>query len=203
MRGLVCAAVAVLCGVIAGPASAQSLGELARQEEARRATGKKSVKVFTNASLAPSEIESPVPAPAPAATAAAVPAAPAACDPATSPDKCAATAEAVKSAADAKADPKPQERPAQREEDWRGKADEIKRQLEKARTEYDAVARSADDPSRSPGERASTARIASLHLKMLEGLEQRWLRLEKQAEDLKLPREWLGARPILSMRTPQ
>lgn len=197
IRRLAC--VALACGLLAAPAAAQSLGELARQEEARRATAKKAVKALTNADLAPSEIAipttpSPVAAPADVAPAAATPAAP--CDPAVSPDKCASAAAPD---ADAKADPAP----VQREEDWRRSADELRRLLNKARSEYDLVAASAEDPARSPGERAATARVAAQQLRAIEALERRWERLEQQAEGVKVPREWLDPRPMLTTRTPQ
>ncbi len=58
---------AILWGVMLVPASGQSLADVARQEEARRAQVKKSGKVLTNADLPASAILQPAPAAAPAA----------------------------------------------------------------------------------------------------------------------------------------
>ncbi len=196
MRHLSCAAVTIAFGLIAAPLSAQSLGDLARQEEARRATAKKSVKSFSNADLAPSEI-APITAAAPAMPGEAV----VPCDPGVSKDKCAAPEEAG-----AKPEPAgepPAQSAAEQEAAWRRNADEIRRQLAKARTEYDLVAARAADPARPPGERATAERLAALQQDVIDGIEGRWERLENQVRELKLPSAWLNPRPTLSIRIPQ
>lgn len=196
MRHVACAAITVACGLIAAPSAAQSLGDLARQEEVRRATTtKKAVKSFSNADLAPSEIAEPAPA---ASTAATAP-----CDPTVSKDKCAAPEEpAAKPAAGGEAAPA-NAVPQQVEADWRRNAEDLRRQLAKAQTDYDAVAASARDESRPPGDRAAAARVATQHQRFIERLERQWARFEKQAVELGVPAAWIEPRPILSMRTPQ
>ena len=194
MRHLVCAAVAVACGWIAAPAAAQSLGDLARQEEARRTTAKKSVKSFSNADLAPSEIASPAP---PAPVAAAAP-----CDPKVSEDKCASPdAQVVTPAAgDAQTEP---EMPPQVEGNWRRNAEEIRAQLAKARADYNQFAATAQDDSRGKGEPGATDRMAAQHQRVIERLERRWERFEKQAQELNVPNAWIEPKPTLSTRMPQ
>lgn len=196
MRPRVCAALTLICVVTAAPAWAQSLGDVARKEAARRATAKKAVKSFSNADLAPSEISNPSSAPAAADAAAATAAIdnqekPATGTPATDPS--------------AAATQKPPAAPPkeQKESEWRANADAIRHALERAQADYAKLAATAADTSRSPGERAGTARLVAQQAKILEGLELRWQRLEKQADALKVPREWLDPRPIIAPRIPQ
>ena len=174
------------CLVAALPAAAQSLGDVARAEEARRATAKKAVKSFSNADLAANEIAPPVaPPPAPAAATAspvAANASPVAADAATAPDAAAA---------------------APKESEWRSTADDLRRQLQKAREELDKLNAVADNDSRLSSDRTAAARLAAHQIKALERIEARWLRFEKDAESLKVPREWLQPVPILSTRIPQ
>jgi hypothetical protein len=167
----------------AAPASAQSLADVARAEEARRATAKKAVKSFSNADLNPEDIAPPV-APAPPAAVAAGEK-PANASPG-APDKPEAAVPAVEN-----------------EEQWRRRADSIRSQLTKAQQEADAMAATAGDASRSPGERTQTARLLKQHQVMVANLERQWQRLETEAATAKIPRAWLGAAPILSTRTPQ
>jgi hypothetical protein len=193
MRRVVCAAVSIACGLIAAPSAAQSLGDLARQEEARRATTtKKAVKSFSNADLAPSEIASPAPA---VSTAVATP-----CDPGVSKDKCPAPEDPAAEPVAAGEDPA---MPPQVEADWRRNAEDIRKRLVKARADFDAVSASAGDESRIPGDRAAAERVAAQHQRFIERLERQWQRFEKQAQELDVPTAWIEPRPILSTRTPQ
>lgn len=187
----VCAAIAVVTALGAVPAAAQSLAEVARQEEARRKNpaAKKAVKSFSNADLAPSEI-APPPAAAP----------PAGCVESASQGKCVPPEEvAAKSAEVVAADPQVKTS----ETTIRERATRIRERLLKAQQEIDDIASTADNPSRSPGERAAAARIAGQREKMLAGIESQWRALEKQVADEELPREWLAPIPLLSTRTPQ
>ncbi|MDP2389074.1 MAG: hypothetical protein Q8N52_02005, partial [Acidobacteriota bacterium] len=59
MTLLVRAVGAAVVIAVALPAYSQSLGEVARQEEARRASAAKAVKTWSNADLGPSEITPP------------------------------------------------------------------------------------------------------------------------------------------------
>jgi hypothetical protein len=195
MIRIVCAAVVSLsCASIAAPAAAQSLADVARQEEARRKTAKKAVKSFSNADLAPGEIadvQSPT----------AVAAKPAGCIESASQGKCvpaeevaAANATGTAVAAD------PQVKTS--EATVRQQADLIRQRLLKVQQEFEGVNSTANDPSRSPGERAAAARMASQRETMLVGIEKQWRALEKVVSDEELPREWLGITPLFPTRTP-
>ena len=195
IRPLACAALTLICCVTAAPAWAQSLGDVARKEVERRATAKKAVKSFSNADLNPSEISNPSAAPA-TTEAAANPTADNQAKPATgTPTN------------DTNAAAPPKEQPAtpqaQQEPQWRANAAAARDAIEKAQAEYTKLAALAADTSRSPGERAGTARLVAQQARSLERLERRWQQLEKQAEELKVPREWLDPRPIISLRMPQ
>lgn len=195
IRPLACAALTLICCVTAAPAWAQSLGDVARKEAERRATAKKAVKSFSNADLNPSEISNPSAAPATTegATNSATgdQAKPATGSPATDPNAAATQKEAAA---------KPKE---QKEPEWRANAEAIRQALQKAQDEYAKFAAAAADTSKSPGERAGTARLVAQQAQILEGVEKRWQRLEKQAEALRVPREWLDPRPIIAPRIPQ
>lgn len=196
IRRLTCAALTIGLFATAAPVWAQSLGDVARKEQARRATAKKAVKSFSNADLNPSEISNPSdPAAAPAVgnpAAADGQSRPAAGSPATDAPA-AATQKDVAPAAPA----------AQKEADWRANADGLRQALLKAQTELQTFQAAANDPSKTPGERAQTARLVAVQQKTIEGLERKWERLEKQAEAAGVPREWLSPRPTLSLRIPQ
>lgn len=183
-------AIAIVCGLAAMPASAQSLADVARQEEARRKNpaAKKAVKSFSNADLAPSEIAPPTP------VVAAVKEAPAQAGDAAAPPAN-ASADAAPAAAPAKAKTS--------EADIRERAGRIRERLLKAQQDLDPIRNTANDGSRSPGERAVAARMVQQGDKVLESIERQWRALEKQVEEEELPREWLDPRPILSTRIPQ
>ena len=192
-RRLACAALTIGLFATAAPAWAQSLGDVARKEQARRATAKKAVKSFSNADLNPQDIKDP------AAEAAAVPAQAA-------PDQAAKTPSAADTpATDAKpaATPKDAAPVAQQESVWRRNADALRKEIETEQAEHSRLELAANDASKLPGERAQATRLAAQQQKALERVEQRWLRFEKQAESLGVPREWLAPRPMLSLRIPQ
>jgi hypothetical protein len=189
------AVVSITCALIPAPSAAQSLADVARQEEARRKTAKKALKSFSNADLAPSEIADVQPPTAVAAK-------PAGCIESASQGKCvppeevsAANATGTAVAVD------PQVKTS--EATVRQQADLIRQRLLKVQQEFEGVNATANDPSRSPGERAAAARMASQRETMLVSVEKQWRALEKLVADEELPREWLGVTPLLSTRTPQ
>jgi hypothetical protein len=109
----------VLCA--SAGAGAQSLGEIAKQEEARRKTIKKPSKVYTNDSLRPE----------PAATAPTVPATPAPAPSSAQPAPAGAAADN-----DAPAAPTPEVRD---EKYWRGRIDAARAALARSQTFQDAL----------------------------------------------------------------
>jgi hypothetical protein len=196
-RQLVAAAV-IVCGVIAVPAAAQSLAEVARQEEARRKNpaAKKAVRSFSNADLAASEID-PLPPAVPAAPATAA----AGCVESTSQGKCVPAEQVVTKSESTVNHLDPQVKTS--EATVRDRATRIRERLLKAQQEFDALSATADDASRSAGERAAAARIASQREKLVAGIESQWRALEKLVADEGLPQEWLAPTPLLSTRSPQ
>jgi hypothetical protein len=113
-----------VCGLAAG-AFAQSLGEVAKKEEARRKAVKAPSKVYTNDSLGPVEPAPPAPAAPPAAPAASAEPAPSA------PDAAASAAPAPAAAAPAAA---PRD-----EKYWRGRMEATRTALARAETLQDAL----------------------------------------------------------------
>ena len=195
MMRIRCAALAVVCGLAVVPASAQSLADVARQEEARRKnpTAKKAVKSFSNADLAPNEI-APPPAAPPATDA------PAGCVESASQGKCVPTEEVVAKSQDTATQADPQVKTS--EATIRERATRIRERLLKAQQDLEPVRNTANDRSRSPGERAAATRMVEQGEKMIEGIEKQWRALEKQVASEELPREWLAPIPLLSTRTP-
>jgi hypothetical protein len=130
MRPLV---LACLIGVqLTGVAAAQSLGDVARQEEARRKNVKPAAKVYTNDTLPPSDRPAPA-SPAPAADGAA-PGQPA--TPAAAADPKAAEAPAT-SAPDGKSDAAPAG--PRDEKYWRGRVEAARAAVTRAQTFQDAL----------------------------------------------------------------
>jgi hypothetical protein len=198
-KRLIGAAIVVACGLTAERAAAQSLADVARQEEVRRKTAKKAVKSFSNADLAPPE-EAPT-APASAAASPTDAATAADCIMSASQGKCVSAEEVVAKSQDEPAQADPQVKMT--EATVRQRANAARQRLEKARQEFNTLSTTADDPSRSPGERAAAARLASQRESMLSSIERGWLALEREVADQGLPREWLHPIPTLSTRTPQ
>jgi hypothetical protein len=188
MVRIVCAAVTIACGLIAVPATAQSLADVARKEEARRATTKKAVKTFTNADLNAADIAPP---PTPVAAAAR-------CDTGVKEGECAPPDAAAPSTAPA-AEPVM----SAREADVRQQASQIRQLLLKGQKEFETLTAAAGNASRTEAERSAAARMASQRDTMLVGTERQWRELEKQVTDERLPRAWLEPTPVLSRRTPQ
>ena len=189
MTGRLVVAAFVTCGLLAAPAAAQSLADVARQEEARRKTAKKAVRSLSNADLAPSEIAFPAPA------------VPDDCIMSASQGKCAPPEEVIAKSESAATQADPQVKTS--EATIRGQATRIRERLLKAQQEFDAITRTADDDARSPGERAAAARLAAQRESIVASIEDQWRALEQQVADEGLPRQWLGVTPILSTRIPQ
>jgi hypothetical protein len=182
----VCIALAV--AAIAAPAYAQSLAEVARKEEARRAEVKAPAKAYTNANLKPGEINNA------AAEAAEEP-----CYMSASKKKC-VTAEEMLATNTANVETAEKKK---LEPYWRSKSETLRGQLEKARAELAAMTATAADKSRSAAERAVAAqRVADRRLD-LDTLEKQWLKLEKDAAKMAIPHEYLEPIPEISSRPQQ
>jgi hypothetical protein len=178
-RPLCCVAAVILaiaCG--AGPASAQSLGELAKREEARRAAIKSSGKVYTNDNVrsepAPrgaAPAPAPAPASAPSSSAPAVPPSPSGVAPpaAAAPDT---------KKPDAAATPAPAADPKKDEAGWRQRVQASRDALGRAQTFAEALqsrinALSNDFTSRDdPAQRATVANDRQKALAELDRVKQ-------------------------------
>ncbi len=174
--------------IAAAPAYAQSLAELARQEEARRATTQKAVKVLSNADLRPQDITSP---------SAATPGE--SCYLSISQARC-VTADALIANSNQRIATIEQKKV---EPTWRRDAGSLRTQIEKAQADVEALEAAVGDMRRSPGERkAAEQRLLQLR-PVVEGLERQWERLEKSAANMRIPHEWLEPIPTLTTRSPQ
>ena len=137
---VVCAA-AVLAAAL--PAYSQSLGDIARQEEARRASAAKAVKALSNADLSPTEIAQPAGA-SPAES----------CYVSKSKGRC-VSAEELVSISNAGVVTRAN---APFEPNWRRDAQSIRSQLAKARSGVPTLEAVVVDERRSPGERKAAER---------------------------------------------
>ena len=188
MTSLLC----TLClgGVIAValPAYGQSLGDIARQEEARRASVKASVKTLSNADLKPSEIVAPS-AGAPAES----------CYMSISQGRCVSPEELVSSSNAVIA----AMAIAPSEENWRQNAQSIRSQLENARRRIASIEAALANEVRSPGEREVTQKTLLTVRQSAVDIEQRWEDFEKSAVKLHIPQSWIEPIPTLTTRNPQ
>lgn len=182
--------VAAMCMITALPVSAQSLADVARQEASRRETATPAAKAFTNTDLKVDPLAAPVSAPGAGAA-----------EPAgylsVSAGRYVTAAEIIRNSA---ANHVTAEKAVQ-EPDWRQQAETLRGQLLKGQDEVAAMTATAADESRSPGERAVAARLRAQRQAIVADLERRWLKLDEQAEKLRIPREWLDPRPTLSPKT--
>ena len=175
---------------IALPAGAQSLGDVAREEAARRESAKPAAKAYTNANLKADPLSVPV-----ATTEA--DRAPSAGYLSISTGRYVTAEEMI-----ALSDPNVAsgERALQ-EPNWRRQADSLRAQMAKIQQEAESMQLTTADESRSASERAAAERMVTLRKTVIADLERRWAKLEQQAEIQRIPREWLEPRPKLS--TPQ
>lgn len=186
IRGIF-AAVAV---ALAMPASAQSLAEVAKKEEARRAGAPKAVKSYSNADLAPSDV------PAPKASEPAE-----ACYESSSLNKC-IPADELLTRVTANT---PNVELAKEEDGWRRSAEQIRALVLRLQGEMKPLAATAADESRSAGERALAASGVARMSKSLRTQQEKWATLEKEAALKLVPHEWLEPVPPfeLSPQLPQ
>lgn len=173
--------------ISAAPAYAQSLAELVRQEEARRATTQKTVKVLSNADLRPQDITSP--------------------SAETPVESCymsisrgCVSAEELLSMSNAGVVTKEN---APFEPKWRRDAQSIRSQLEKAQNEVAWLDAVVADEGRSLGERKAAEKALAARRQAVDGLERQWDKFEKAAANKYIPRPWIEPIPTLTTRNPQ
>lgn len=189
MTGRFAFAVAALL-IAAGSSSAQSLGDVARQEEARRAAGTKSVKTLTNANLDPSAIASPSGAPAAEVSSCYMSIRLARC---VSPDEMVANSVAANLA----------KQNAPLEPKWRDEAHQIRSQIEWTQRSIGNLERVVADQGRSASDKhAAEQALRSARLE-LDEYGRQWRRLENRAKTYDIPRAWLEPIPALPSPAPQ
>lgn len=181
-----------ICLATALPAAAQSLADVARQEAARRDSGKQAAKAYTNANLKADPLSVPV------ATTEAGAAQPGGYLSISTGRYVTAEEMIALTNANVVTGEK-----ALQEPNWRQQAETLRGQLVKAQREVAAMSDTANDESRSAGERAVAARLLAQRQVLVADIERRWLKMEEQAEKNRIPRAWLDPRPTLSTKTPQ
>ena len=189
MTGRIASAVAALL-IAAGSSSAQSLGDVARQEEARRAAGTKSVKTLTNANLDPSAIAPPSGAPAAGVSSCYMSIRLARC---VSPDEMVANSVAANLA----------KQNAPFEPKWRDEAHQIRSQIEWAQRSIGNLEAVVADQGRSASDRQAAQQALRTAQLELDGFERQWRSLENRAKTYDVPRAWLEPIPTLPSRVPQ
>ena len=175
---------AVAMILAAAPAQAQSLGDLARQEEARRASTKKAVKALSNADLDPSAIVAP---------AGVAPAAPS-CYMSKSQGRC-VSAEELVAASTAGAQTKEN---APYEETFRREAGSIRSQIEKTQGSMATLERVVADAGRSASDRKAAEKALAGARQAIAGLERQWEKLERAVSNQRFPRKWIEPIPTLT-----
>ena len=172
------------------PAYGQALGDLARQEEARRAAAQKAVKTLSNADLKPSEIAPPAGAATAATDAAAAPS----CYMSKSQGRC-ASAEELVAASTAGALTKEN---APYEETFRREAGSIRSQIEKTQASIATLERVVADAGRSASDRNAAEKALAGARQAIAGLEREWEKLERAVSNQRFPRKWIEPIPTLT-----
>jgi hypothetical protein len=172
------------------PSYAQSLGEIARQEEARRGTGTKSVKTLSNADLDPSEI-----APAGAVS----PASAVSCYVSKKTGDCVSAEQMLANSVDgatsaASASP---------ESTWRSDAESIRAEIAKTQRSIAMLAAIVADPGRSAADKRLAEQNLAAARQLLARRELRWRNFELAAGNQQIPRAWIMPIPVLSLPAPQ
>ena len=180
-----CAAAAIAA---AQPAYTQSLGDVARQEEARRAPASKAVKSLSNADLSPAEVTQPHGG-----------AAVESCYVSRSKGRCVSPEELVSisnSGVVTKVN-------ASFEPNWRSEAQSIRAQLEGARRAVTVLEATVADEGRSAGERKAAEKALTAAEHAVANFERQWEKLERTAANQQIPRAWIEPIPTLTPRNPQ
>lgn len=187
VRRIVSAAIAA--SLAAAPVSAQSLGDIARQEEARRASVQKPAKTLSNGDLDPSEIA------APGSTAPAGPS----CYMSKSKGQC-VSAEEMLSTSVAGFVTKEN---APFEQTWRQDAASLRSKIESTQRNIATLEALAKNEARSPADRKGAERTLVSARQALAIDERAWEKLEKSAANQHVPRAWIEPIPTLTKNQPR
>ena len=188
MRALRCACAAAVMAA-AMPASAQSIGEVAQKEQARRATAKAATKSYSNADLKPGEIVAPASPASPDS-----PASPASCFMSVTEGRCVSPEELIANSSKRF----PSEEVQKAEPDWRREAANLRTQIEKTQAEIDVLSRVVANEDRSAGDRRAAGESLAKLERLLGSLRGRWESLEKRATDMRVPLAWLAPVPVFA-----
>ena len=180
--------VAIAASLTAAPAAAQSLGEIARQEEARRASVQKAAKTLSNADLDPSAIVQ---------QAGAAPAEPS-CYMSKSQGRCVTATEMV---ATSIAGVVTKEN-APFEQKWRNDAEEIRSQIEKTQDSIATIEAAVANEGRSASDRKALEKTLASARQALARFERQWEALETTAGNEHVPRKWIEPIPTLTKNLP-
>ena len=174
--------------IAAAPAYAQSLGELARQEEARRAVASKAAKTLSNADLQPQDIPSTSPA-APAES----------CFMSISQGRCVTADEMVSLSKDRVVT----RENAPFEQTWRRDAASLRSRIESTQSTIATLEAVAAEEGRLPGDKKGAERTLVRLRQALAGYEREWVKLETDAGTKRIPRAWIEPVPALTKNQPQ
>ena len=175
---------AICVSLMAAPAAAQSLGDVARQEESRRAGAKKSVKTLSNADLGPGAIAQSAGA--------------ASAEPSCYMSKSKATCVSPEELAFASAAGVLTKQNAPLEQRYRADAESIRSQIENINNSIVTLEGVAADRGRLASDRkgAETALVAAR--RTLADLERSWEKLERSVGYEGLPHKWIEPVPTLT-----
>ena len=185
-RRITCALLALL--IEAAPVAAQSLGDIARQEEARRASAQKAVKTLSNADLDSSAIVH---------QSGAAPAEPS-CYVSKTRGQCVSAQEMV---ANSVAGVVTKEN-APFEQKWRNDAEEIRSQIEKIQDSIATLEAAVADEGRSASDRKALEKTLVGARQALARFERQWEALEMAAGNQRVPRKWIEPIPTLTKNLP-
>lgn len=181
--------IAIAVSLTAAPAFAQSLGELARQEESRRADAKKAVKTLSNADLDPSAIVAP---------AGAAPAEPS-CYMSKSKGQCVSAEEMVSTSVAGSLT----KETAPFEQTFRREAESLRTQIEKTQASIATLEAVSADQGRSASDRKAAETTLVGARQALSSLERQWGKLERDAANQRVPRKWIEPIPALTTNPPE
>ena len=178
--------VLLLLLVASAPLYSQSLGELARREEARRGSAQKSKRSFSDADLGPRAVATPSQPPP-------------SCYVSVREGGCLTADEIIANSQSniAGAEAKKQE-PMVRQE-----AAAIRAEFARVQSELDELSSTVADGSLPQARRSAAADTLAKRQAILEHMKQRWSKLEKYVAQHRVPREWIEPVPDLVSRNPQ
>jgi len=182
MSGRCFAGVMLTLSIAAAPALAQSLGDVARAEEARRAAAPKAVKSYSNASLGPSAFGS--------AVTDATETDPS-CYVSIKSGRCVTADEILANSTTNVRTPEN----ASKEPGTRIEARSIREQLASFETEIDALVEQAENENLPAAKRKLAEDALAMKRPLFAHAQQRWARLEKNVNDMRLPHEWIEPVP--------